>query len=299
VSFAFYLLAEEHAHVSALLDPESWGLIFWTACTFLVVLAVLSVDSAYTIFEWLLPSDALRCSGRVVFFTVVCYLATGGVIAFLFYAGDLGLKCILIVAGTGLTILIVSVVSALDKVERGSLFVSSVISFFMAALVGPALVFDPSQMNPLFTLIDVEISAFIWTVFCCFYVGYGALHFFVSHRPSLEGTLRGMARQSSYSLFKFHMMFALATLFTTSLATFWQGSFATVDHHVIDGFAFWAKVVAQILTGLLYFWSLVAPLVLPNSYFERERSLTNVASPMKQPAQQVLQEAMENDEGKE
>ena len=53
MSFAFYLLAEEHAHVSALLDPESWGLIFWTACTFLVVLAILKKSAWGPILEGL------------------------------------------------------------------------------------------------------------------------------------------------------------------------------------------------------------------------------------------------------
>lgn len=37
----FSLLAEHGEHESALLDPESWGLFFWTACSFTVVLFIL------------------------------------------------------------------------------------------------------------------------------------------------------------------------------------------------------------------------------------------------------------------
>src|SRR5581483_6989578 len=40
---AFFLLAEHEAHssVPALLDAESWGLVFWTGITFMAVLFIL------------------------------------------------------------------------------------------------------------------------------------------------------------------------------------------------------------------------------------------------------------------
>jgi len=42
IRLAFILLAQEHgAHPHALLDPESWGLVFWTGCTFAAVLFIL------------------------------------------------------------------------------------------------------------------------------------------------------------------------------------------------------------------------------------------------------------------
>jgi F-type H+-transporting ATPase subunit b len=39
IQLGLILLAEEQVH--ALLDPESWGLVFWTACSFAIVLLIL------------------------------------------------------------------------------------------------------------------------------------------------------------------------------------------------------------------------------------------------------------------
>ncbi|KAI3942815.1 hypothetical protein MKW92_035147 [Papaver armeniacum] len=76
------------------------------------------------------------------------------------------------------------------------------------------------------------------------------------------------AEPVSYSYMFFHLIFALATMYSGMLLTGWTGS-SSSDSALIDvGWtSTWVRICTQWGTAALYVWSLVAPLVLTDREF--------------------------------
>lgn len=78
----------------------------------------------------------------------------------------------------------------------------------------------------------------------------------------------------SYNYSFFHMIFALASMYLAMLMTGWSpgsgDAGSTQDDKDLIGVGWanvWAKLVTQWATGLLYVWTLVAPLIWPDREF--------------------------------
>jgi len=86
--------------------------------------------------------------------------------------------------------------------------------------------------------------------------------------PKLESENEDSTETVSYSFSLFHLAFALGAMYVAMLLTSWQ--VIDVDKNDKTGFAdtgtvsTWVKVVSSWLTILLYVWTVVAPIMLPN-----------------------------------
>lgn len=81
------------------------------------------------------------------------------------------------------------------------------------------------------------------------------------------GGERGGAVAYNYSFF--HLVFALAAMYCGMLLTGWGSSEGDGDEKIIDvgWHSVYVKLAQQWATGLLYTWSLVAPLLMPDRDF--------------------------------
>ncbi|URD93716.1 Serine incorporator (Serinc) [Musa troglodytarum] len=76
------------------------------------------------------------------------------------------------------------------------------------------------------------------------------------------------ARPVSYSYTFFHLIFALASMYSAMLLTGWSGSISDSSELIDVGWtSVWVRICTEWATAVLYIWTLVAPLVLPDREF--------------------------------
>ncbi|CAN6452828.1 unnamed protein product [Victoria cruziana] len=76
------------------------------------------------------------------------------------------------------------------------------------------------------------------------------------------------ARPVTYSYTFFHLIFALASMYSAMLLTGWTSSSSDSDELVDVGWtSVWVRICTEWLTAALYVWTLLAPLVLPDREF--------------------------------
>lgn len=76
------------------------------------------------------------------------------------------------------------------------------------------------------------------------------------------------ARPVAYNYTFFHLIFALASMYSAMLLTGWTGSNAGSSELVDVGWtSVWVRICTEWVTAGLYLWSLVAPLILPDREF--------------------------------
>jgi hypothetical protein len=83
-----------------------------------------------------------------------------------------------------------------------------------------------------------------------------------------EGKAGGEARPVSYSYTFFHLIFALASMYSGMLLTGWM-SVASEKSELMDvGWTtVWVRICTEWSTAALYIWTLVAPLLFPDRDF--------------------------------
>lgn len=74
-------------------------------------------------------------------------------------------------------------------------------------------------------------------------------------------------RPVSYSYMFFHLIFALASMYSAMLLSGWTSSTDNSDLIDIGWASVWVKICTEWVTAGLYVWSLVAPLLLPDREF--------------------------------
>lgn len=190
-----------------------------------------------------------------------------------------------------------------DKNFRSGLLQSAVVTIFSSYLVGSALMSQPDSMKckkietngSKFTLIAGVIFAFIAVGYAAFNVSGSDLYRKVngeddkendeeSQNTSLVDQEDGEAVQhdsddedddevdkTSYSYSTFHFTFVLAILYVSMMITNWElvsttvkDSFLEVDRGLPS---MWVKVVSGWLIALLYSWTIIAPILLPDREF--------------------------------
>lgn len=65
----------------------------------------------------------------------------------------------------------------------------------------------------------------------------------------------------------FHLIFALASMYSAMLLTGWGNTHLDEDVVDVGWSSVWVRIITQWVTAVLYIWSLVAPLVLPDRDF--------------------------------
>ncbi|KAM7488716.1 hypothetical protein LguiB_026200 [Lonicera macranthoides] len=75
------------------------------------------------------------------------------------------------------------------------------------------------------------------------------------------------SRPVSYSYTFFHLIFALASMYSAMLLSGWTSSSESSDLIDVGWTSVWVRICTEWVTAALYVWSLVAPLILPDREF--------------------------------
>lgn len=76
------------------------------------------------------------------------------------------------------------------------------------------------------------------------------------------------ARPVSYSYTFFHLIFALASMYSAMLLTGWTSSSSESEELIDVGWtSVWVRICTEWVTALIYVWSLLAPLLFPDRQF--------------------------------
>lgn len=75
------------------------------------------------------------------------------------------------------------------------------------------------------------------------------------------------ARPVSYSYTFFHVIFALASMYSAMLLSGWTSSSESSDLIDVGWTSVWVRICTEWVTAVLYIWSLVAPMVCPDREF--------------------------------
>lgn len=75
------------------------------------------------------------------------------------------------------------------------------------------------------------------------------------------------SRPVSYSYTFFHLIFALASMYSAMLLSGWTGSHESSDLIDVGWTSTWVRISTEWVTAALYVWSLLAPLLLPDREF--------------------------------
>lgn len=94
-------------------------------------------------------------------------------------------------------------------------------------------------------------------------------------KPLLEGddveegkeTKEKEARPVSYSYSFFHLIFALASMYSAMLLSGWTSSSDSSDLVDVGWTSVWVRICTEWVTAALYIWTLVAPLIIPDREF--------------------------------
>jgi len=230
---------------------------------FLVIQAIFVVDLSYWWSEsWSDPdSDAtaaqLPWACLIHLTTVIFYFLSVGVSIFLAiyytFPASLCWPNIFVLAETTFTCFVISLISSHHKIERGNLFISSIVCLYVVLVIASAIGGETeSTCNQLenesynFLTVAGALSGLI-------FVFYGALFYFVAKR-----NLVPKPDKLPYDFTKFHLLFAFGAMYIGMVFTDWRQD----EEATTGAFPFWIKFGVQSVTLLLYGWALIAPLVL-------------------------------------
>lgn len=75
------------------------------------------------------------------------------------------------------------------------------------------------------------------------------------------------ARPVTYSYSFFHLIFALASMYSGMLLTSWTNTSESSDSIDVGWTSVWVRICTEWATAALYIWTLVAPLIFPDREF--------------------------------
>ncbi|XP_009391591.2 uncharacterized protein LOC103977725 [Musa acuminata AAA Group] len=265
---------------------------------FLLVQVVILLDFTHTWNDAWVEKDEQKWYVALLSITVVCYLATyafSGVLFMWFNPSghDCGLNVFFIVMT--MILAFVFAIVALHPQVNGSLLPSSVISIYCAYLCYSGLSSEPRDYacNGLHNHVKqvstgTLVLGMLTTVLSVVYsaVRAGSSTTFLSppsspksgsRSPLLEAgdaesgkpeKKENEARPVSYSYTFFHLIFALASMYSAMLLTGWSGSISESSELIDVGWtSVWVRICTEWATAALYIWTLVAPLILPDREF--------------------------------
>lgn len=263
---------------------------------FLLVQVVILLDFTYTWNDAWVAKDEQKWYIALLAVSVGCYIAayTFSGILFIWFnpsGQDCGLNVFFIVMT--MILAFAFAVIALHPKVNGSLLPASVISVYCAYVCYTGLSSEPRDYacNGLHNKakavsISTLILGMITTVLSVLYSALraGSSTTFLSPpsspragagKPLLgsEDTEAGNDKKEaeprpvSYSYTFFHLIFALASMYSAMLLSGWTNSSESSDLIDIGWTSVWIKICTQCVTAGLYVWSLVAPLLMPDREF--------------------------------
>ncbi|KAJ6821402.1 putative serine incorporator [Iris pallida] len=264
---------------------------------FLLVQVIILLDFTHTWNDSWVAKDEQKWYIALLAISVVCYLAAFAFSGVLFiWFNPSGHDCSLNVSFIVMTMILAFAfaVIALHPQVNGSLLPASVISAYCAYVCYTGLSSEPrdyecnglhhrSKQVSISTLILGMITTVLSVVYSA--VRAGSSTTFLSppssprsgsSKPLLQDELesgKGDKKESeskpvSYSYTFFHLIFALASMYSAMLLTGWSGSTAESSELIDVGWtSVWVRICTEWATAALYVWTLVAPLILPDREF--------------------------------
>ncbi|XP_061347883.1 uncharacterized protein LOC133293347 isoform X1 [Gastrolobium bilobum] len=264
---------------------------------FLLIQVLILLDFTHSWNDAWAEKDEQKWYIALLVVSVVCYIAAYVVSGILFIWFDpSGYDCSLNVFFLVMTMILgfVFAVVALHPQVNGSLLPASVISLYCAYVCYTGLSSEPHgyECNGLNKSRAVSTSTLILgmltTVLSVLYSALraGSSTTFLSppsspksgeRNPLLEEKLEeGKTKEKekekeagpvSYSYSFFHLIFALATMYSAMLLSGWTSSSESSDLIDVGWVSVWVRIGTEWVTAGLYIWTLVAPLLFPDREF--------------------------------
>lgn len=265
---------------------------------FLLVQVVLLLDFTHTWNDAWVAKDEQFWYIALFVVSLVCYIATFSFSGLLFHwfkpsNYDCSLNTFFIVVT--LVLAFVFAVVALHPKVNGSLLPASIISLYCSYLCYSGLSSEPRdyECNGLHghvkavstgTLILGMLTTVLSVVYSAVRAGSSTTLLSPPSSPragsgkpllSLDeieegqkGKRRDEARPVTYSYTFFHIIFALASMYSAMLLTGWTSSTKDGEKLIDVGWSsVWVRIGTQWITAALYIWSLIAPVVFPDREF--------------------------------
>ncbi|KAK8548521.1 hypothetical protein V6N12_061433 [Hibiscus sabdariffa] len=262
---------------------------------FLLVQVIILLDFTHTWNDAWVEKDEQKWYIALLVVAIICYLAAFAFSGILFIwfnpsGHDCGLNIFFIVMTM---ILAFSFgIIALHPAVNGSLLPASVISVYCAYVCYTGLSSEPrdyvcnglhykSSAVSTSTLILGMLTTVLSVIYSALRAGSSTT--FLSPpsspkagttKPLLEGDdveegkeKEKEARPVSYSYSFYHLIFALASMYSAMLLSGWNSSSESSDLVDVGWTSVWVRICTEWVTAALYVWTLVAPLILPDREF--------------------------------
>lgn len=238
-------------------------------CFFYFIQIVVLVDWAYDINDNLVMADRKAVVLAASAFLLLLAIA-GIVLLFVFYAPCTQNQVLISVAA--LLCVLFTVISILEKVQRGALLTSALVAAYVVFLTWSALVSLPAgqcqhqSSNLAVTIVGLLIMA-VTTSYSTLTAALlsdtlATGQDIITNPDDKLPPSRGRVHSYSY----FHLVFASAACYVGMVLTNWMSGSGGVQEYGYDsGYtATWIKLAASWLTVALYLWSLLGPLLCPS-----------------------------------
>ncbi|KAH9682959.1 tms1 isoform f [Citrus sinensis] len=264
---------------------------------FLLVQVIILLDGVHTWNDAWVAKDEQKWYVALLAISVGCYLAafTFSGILFIWFnpsGHDCGLNVFFIVMT--MILAFVFAVIALNPSVNGSLLPASVISVYCAYVCYTALSSEPhdyvcnglhnkSKAVTISTLVLGMLTTVLSVLYSALRAGSSTTFLSPPSSPKSAGKkllLEGEdveegtenkkdieGRPVSYSYSFFHLIFALASMYSAMLLSGWTSSSESSDLIDVGWTSVWVRICSQWVTAGLYIWTLVAPLLFPDREF--------------------------------
>ncbi|KAF9604704.1 hypothetical protein IFM89_009140 [Coptis chinensis] len=265
---------------------------------FLLVQVIMLLDFTYTWNDSWVEKDEQKWYAALLAVSVGCYIAAFTFSGLLFiWFNPAGQDCGLNVFFIVMTMILAFgyAMLALHPQVNGSLLPASVISVYSAYLLYTALSSEPrdyicnglhkkSKGVSTSTLILGMLTTILSVMYSAIRAGSSTTFLSPPSSPKSGGRKPLLqsedledgkkekketeARPVAYSYMFFHLIFALASMYSGMLLTGWSSSQSDGSDLIDVGWTtVWVRICTQWVTGALYVWSLLAPLIMPDREF--------------------------------
>ncbi|KAL6955481.1 hypothetical protein U1Q18_050157, partial [Sarracenia purpurea var. burkii] len=262
---------------------------------FLLVQVIILLDATHSWNDAWVAKDEQKWYYALLAVSVVCYIAAFTISGILFIwfnpsGHDCGLNVFFLV--TTMILAFSFAVIALHPQVNGSLLPASVISVYCAYVCYTGLSCEPRDYtcNGLHNKSAVSTSTLVLgmltTVLSVLYSALraGSSTTFLSppsspksgaKKPLLDSKELEEGKEKketeprpvSYSYTFFHLIFALASMYSAMLLSGWTSSSESSELIDVGWTSVWVRIGTEWVTAALYVWTLVAPLIIPDREF--------------------------------
>ncbi|CAI9118607.1 OLC1v1020199C1 [Oldenlandia corymbosa var. corymbosa] len=263
---------------------------------FLLVQVIILLDATHSWNDAWVAKDEQKWYIALLVISVGCYIGTYAISGILFiWFNPSGYDCGLNVFFLVMTMILAFAfaVIALHPKVNGSLFPASVISIYCAYVCYTGLSSEPrdyvcnglhnkSKAVTMSTLFLGMLTTVLSLMYSAFRAGSSTTFLSPPDSPRSGGkapllksdeleagkeSAETAAPPVTYSYSFFHLIFALACMYSAMLLSGWTDSSETSDLINVGWTSVWVRICTEWVTAGLYIWSLVAPLIFPDREF--------------------------------